>query len=70
MDNITPELLSLSDADPIVDQKVVEPTHIGGAILDHVYIHLSLMETFIVDVSVKSVFFTDHDAINIVLSNI
>ncbi|XP_057292445.1 uncharacterized protein LOC130621150 [Hydractinia symbiolongicarpus] len=51
------------------EQVVSEPTHLGGSILDHVYIKKSLLEQFLVYVSVKSLFFTDHEAITISLRN-
>ena len=50
------------------DQCVLEPTHIGGSILDHVYIKRSVRSHYDVKVSLCRVFFSDHEAINIVLN--
>ena len=47
------------------EQFVVEPTHLGGSILDHVYVQKSFLEHFNVFVNVKSLFFSDHEAIKI-----
>ena len=50
------------------EQLVTEPTHIDGSILDHVYVHKSLLSTFFFHISVKAMFFTDHDAIRLKIS--
>ena len=44
-------------------QLVKDPTHLGGATLDHVYIRKNYLETFNVDYFVKSIYFSDHDAV-------
>jgi len=44
-------------------QLVTEPTHIAGSILDHVYVKRSFQ--YHVSLVIESVFFTDHEAINI-----
>ena len=49
------------------DQCVLEPTHLGGSILDHVYVKRSVRNHYNIKVSLCHVFFSDHEAINIVL---
>ena len=51
----------------LYDQCVLEPTHLSGAVLDHVYVKKCLRLHYNVIVSVKRIFFSDHEAINIVL---
>ena len=46
-----------------------EPTHISGSLIDHVYVKKSLLEEFNVIVKVQNVFFLDHDAVRIVITN-
>ena len=48
-------------------QIVSHPTHLGGAILDHVYVKRTLYEIYNVVVKVKSIFFSDHEAIKVSL---
>ena len=52
------------------DQVVLEPTHIGGTILDHTYVKNSLALNYSLVVSVESVFFSDHEAVRISLISI
>lgn len=47
------------------EQVVSEPTHLGWSILDHVYIKKLLLAQLIVLVDVKSLFFSDHEAVRI-----
>ena len=42
---------------------VDEPTHISGGLIDHVYVKKSFLENKTVLSSVRSVFFSDHDAV-------
>jgi len=49
------------------EQVVLEATHLGGCILDHVYIKKSLLEQLSVLIEVKSLFFSDHEAVRICL---
>jgi len=44
-------------------QLVTEPTQIAGSILDHVYVKNSFQ--YLVTLLIESVFFTDHEVINI-----
>ena len=48
---------------------VSEPTHIDGSLLDHVYVRNGLIRDFDVASLVKCVFFSDHDAVKIKISN-
>ena len=52
------------------EQIVNRPTHISGSLLDHVYIKKILFETFNVSCTVEAVYFSDHDAVKIVLSKL
>lgn len=47
------------------NQLVTEPTHIAGSMLDHAYVKKSFLSKYDVKLFVKSVFFTDHEAIDI-----
>jgi len=49
------------------EQVVLEATHLGGCILDYVYIKKSLLEQLSVLIEVKSLFFSDHEAVRICL---
>ena len=44
-------------------QIVQEPTHLGGAILDHIYVRKSFLKDFKLECFVKCVYFSDHDAV-------
>ena len=44
-------------------QIVQEPTHLGRAILDHVYVRKDFVKDFKLECFVKYVYFSDHDAI-------
>ena len=46
-------------------QLVKEPTHLGGSLLDHVYIRKDLLDFYDFTLSVESVFYSDHDAIRL-----
>jgi len=48
-------------------QIVTEPTHISGSLIDHVYVHENLSNNFDVQIVVKNVYFSDHDAIKLCL---
>ena len=50
------------------EQLVTEPTHLGGRIVDHVYVKKSMLQHFSIAVNVKSIFFRDHEAIKIVIT--
>ena len=43
---------------------VKEPTHLDGALLDHVYLH-KLFPSKNVNVVVKNISFSDHDAVKV-----
>ena len=49
-------------------QLVEEPTHLGGDILDHIYVNKTLFNKFKVDCFLKCVYFSDHDAIKVKFS--
>ena len=40
-----------------------KPTHIGGSLLDHVYVKINILEEFPVYASLSNMNFSDHDAI-------
>ena len=44
-------------------QIVQEPTHLGGATLDHIYLRKNFVKDFNLTYFVKCVYFSDHDAI-------
>ena len=46
---------------------VNKPTHISGSLTDHVYIKKTLMEEFFANAIVENIYFSDHDAIRIVI---
>ena len=48
-------------------QIVNKPTHISGSLIDHVCIKKILMEEFSANATVEKNFFSDHDAIKIVI---
>ena len=48
-------------------QMASKPTHISGSLIDHVYIKKTLMEEFSTSVTVENIYFSDHDALRIVI---
>ena len=46
-------------------QKVLEPTHIAGSTLDHVYIFSEFSKEITINVSVCNIFFSDHEMIKV-----
>ena len=50
------------------EQLVTEPTHLGGRIVDHVYVKKSILQHLSIAVNVKSIFFSDHEAIKVVIT--
>ena len=48
-------------------QIINKPTHMSGSLIDHVYIKEALMEEFFTNPSVENVYFSDHDALRIVI---
>ena len=50
-------------------QLVEQATHISGSLIDHVYVKKNILEELHVDVNVQNIFFSDHDAVRIVLTN-
>ena len=46
-------------------QLVTESTHIGGSILDHIYVKKSFLSKYNVCMFIESVFFTDHEAVSV-----
>ena len=49
----------------LFDQLVSEPTHLGGSILDHVYVKASFRIQCNVSVSIERIFFSDHESVRI-----
>ena len=50
-------------------QIVKEPTHLSGSLIDHVYIHQDLFRNVNAEVKNFDVYFSDHDAIQISLTD-
>ena len=48
-------------------QMVQKPMHISRILIDHVYIKRALMKEFITNVTVENLYFSDHDAVRIVI---
>ena len=48
-------------------QMVNKTTHISGSLIDHVYIKRTLMEEFFTIATVENIYFSDHDALRIVI---
>ena len=48
-------------------QMVNKPTYLPGYLIDHVYINKTLMEEFSTNVSVENIYFSDHDALRVVI---
>ena len=49
---------------------VKEPTHLDGGLLDHIYLHKLFLVGKHVDSIVSSIYFSDHDAVKVKVSNI
>ena len=60
---------TLSSALKNLIQIVKEPTHLSGSLIDHVYIHQDLLGNVNVEVKNFDVYFSDHDAIQISLTD-
>ena len=50
-------------------QIVKEPTHLSGSLIDHVYIHQDLLGNVNSEVKNFDLYFSDHDAIQISLTD-
>ena len=48
-------------------QMVNKPTHTSGSLIDHVYIKKSLMEELFFNATVQNIYFSDHDAVRIII---
>ena len=46
---------------------VNKPTHIFESLTDHLHIKKALMEKFFSNVTTENIFFSDHDAVTILL---
>lgn len=46
-------------------QVVNKPTHISGSLIDHIYVRNNLFNIFDIQVLVKNVYFSDHEAIKL-----
>ena len=40
-----------------------QPTHISGSLIDHVYVHKCLINKFNIVTYLRSIYFSDHDAV-------
>ena len=47
--------------------KVLEPTHLDGALLDHVYLHKTFEHDKLVMSVVNNIYFSDHNAVSVLL---
>ena len=66
------DLLKVTENEPLdisADhlQMVNKPTQIYGSAIDHIYIKKTLMEEFSTNVTVENIYFSDHDALRIVI---
>ena len=52
------------------EQLVVEPTHIAGSTLDHIYIKKTMKTYYNVQINTHHTFFSDHAAVKIFLGKI
>ena len=48
-------------------EMVNKPTHISGSLIDHVFIKKDLMEEFFTNATVENIYFSDHDAVRILI---
>ena len=48
-------------------QVVNEPTHISGTLIDHIYVHNDIFHETSVSSIIKSVYYSDHDAVQLKL---
>ena len=73
LDDFNFDLLKVSENDSLLNhfmeyvQIVNKPTRISGSLIDHVYIKKTLMEKFSANATVEIIYFSDHDAIRIVI---
>ena len=44
------------------------PTHLSGSLLDHVYVKETMLQDMNLEVTLKNVYFSDHDAVKFKLS--
>ena len=47
-----------------------KPTHISGSLTDHVYIKKTWMYEFSINVTVENIYFSNHDALRIVIEKL
>ena len=45
-----------------------KPTHLGGALLDHVFVKKTVLKQYTVTCSVLNIYFSDQDAIQLEIS--
>ena len=48
-------------------EMVNKPTHISGSLIDHVFIKKDLMEEFFTNATVENIYFSEHDAVRILI---
>ena len=46
---------------------VNKPMHISGFLINHAYIKKSLIEEFFTNPTVENIYFSDHDAVRIII---
>ena len=47
-----------------------KPTHISGSLIDHVYIHKDFKKLFEITSTIRSIYYSDHEAIQIIFKKI
>ena len=47
--------------------KVLEPSHLDGALLDHEYLHKTFEDEKLVMPVIDNIYFSDHDAVTVQL---
>ena len=49
---------------------VRDPTHLSGSLIDHVYLSNATLDNFRVTATIKNIYFSDQDAVNMELRSI
>ena len=49
---------------------VRDPTHLSGSLIDHVYLSNATLDNFQATATIKNIYFSDQDAVNLELRSI
>ena len=49
---------------------VRDPTHLSGSLIDHVYLSNATLDNFQANATIKNIYFSDQDAVNLELRSI